>query len=62
MNATDAERSISDRNLNKVTLWEIIFMVFAAALTLDEYTVANEYGWISMFSAPCVQCFSHLFT
>ncbi|KAF8737604.1 hypothetical protein AX14_012600 [Amanita brunnescens Koide BX004] len=36
----------ANRNLNKVTLWEIIFMVFAAALTLDEYTVANEYGWI----------------
>ena len=52
MNATDAERLMSDRDLKEVTLWEIIFIFFAAAFTLDEYTVANEYGWISMYYNP----------
>ncbi|KAF8632212.1 hypothetical protein AX15_001972 [Amanita polypyramis BW_CC] len=35
----------SNHNVNKVSIWEVVFVVFAAAFTLDEYTAANEYGW-----------------
>ena len=37
----------SDQNLDHLTPWEIIFIVYAAAFTLGEYTAANEHGWSS---------------
>ena len=48
---------ISDRDVNKITPWEFTFIVFAAAFTLDEYTVANEHGWISVLPAFMCRAF-----
>ncbi|KAH0585020.1 hypothetical protein H2248_008289 [Termitomyces sp. 'cryptogamus'] len=31
---------------SKMSFWEIIFVVLAAAFTLGEYTAATEHGWI----------------
>jgi hypothetical protein len=36
-----------DRNKEKPGFWEIVFIVLASAFTLEEYTHANENGWIS---------------
>ncbi|KAH7884627.1 hypothetical protein F5I97DRAFT_2038545 [Phlebopus sp. FC_14] len=33
-----------------ISLWEGIFLLFAAAFTLQEYTASNEYGWIVYMS------------
>jgi hypothetical protein len=30
----------------KMTFWEVVFIVFAAAFTLEEYTASTEHGWI----------------
>jgi len=32
-------------DLQKINIWETIFIIFAAAFTLGEYTAANEHGW-----------------
>ncbi|KAJ7052582.1 receptor-activated Ca2+-permeable cation channel [Mycena amicta] len=37
---------LSTQNYEKVTLWEAVFFIFAAAFTLEEYTASNENGWI----------------
>ncbi|KAF7312239.1 hypothetical protein MIND_00236900 [Mycena indigotica] len=37
---------LSNQNYDKVTLWEAVFFVFAAAFALEEYTASNEHGWI----------------
>ncbi|THU86429.1 hypothetical protein K435DRAFT_829719 [Dendrothele bispora CBS 962.96] len=37
---------LSYQNVEKVTVWEVVFCVFAFAFTLDEYTAATEHGWI----------------
>ncbi|KAF8072069.1 receptor-activated Ca2+-permeable cation channel [Lyophyllum atratum] len=36
------------RNQDKsvVTGWEVLFIIFAGAFTLEEYTAATEHGWI----------------
>jgi hypothetical protein len=36
----------ADESSEKITLWEILFMIFAAAFTLEEYTASTEHGWI----------------
>ena len=36
-----------DRDKEKPGFWEIAFIVLASAFTLEEYTQANENGWIS---------------
>jgi hypothetical protein len=28
-------------------MWEAVFLVFATAFTLQEYTASKEYGWLS---------------
>ncbi|KAF5365608.1 hypothetical protein D9758_003241 [Tetrapyrgos nigripes] len=35
-----------DHDAEKVTLWEIVFCIFAFAFALDEYTASTEHGWI----------------
>ncbi|KAJ7284865.1 receptor-activated Ca2+-permeable cation channel [Mycena rebaudengoi] len=37
---------LSNESSEKITLWEILFMIFAAAFTLEEYTASTEHGWI----------------
>lgn len=39
--------SLLDQDGNNVTSWEIIFIVFATAFALEEYTASKEHGWIS---------------
>ncbi|GBE88279.1 hypothetical protein BKA93DRAFT_827390 [Sparassis latifolia] len=36
---------LSSRNLNKMNPFEIIFVIFATAFTLAEYTSSKEHGW-----------------
>ncbi|KAG1821906.1 uncharacterized protein BJ212DRAFT_1334451 [Suillus subaureus] len=33
------------QDVSCVTLWESVFLVFAIAFTLQEYTASKEYGW-----------------
>ncbi|KAG2035862.1 hypothetical protein BDR03DRAFT_1092852 [Suillus americanus] len=33
------------QDVSHVTLWESVFLVFAIAFTLQEYTASKEYGW-----------------
>lgn len=33
------------QDVSHVTLWESVFLVFATAFTLQEYTASKEYGW-----------------
>ncbi|PFH52912.1 hypothetical protein AMATHDRAFT_138783 [Amanita thiersii Skay4041] len=35
-----------NRDVNRLNTWEVVFIIFAAAFTLDEYTASNEHGWI----------------
>ncbi|KAG2362718.1 hypothetical protein BDR07DRAFT_1450997 [Suillus spraguei] len=35
------------QDVSHVTLWESVFLVFATAFTLQEYTASKEYGWAS---------------
>ncbi|KAJ7903703.1 receptor-activated Ca2+-permeable cation channel [Mycena olivaceomarginata] len=37
---------LSNQDPTQVTLWEVIFVIFAVAFTLEEYTAATEHGWI----------------
>ncbi|KAJ7773071.1 receptor-activated Ca2+-permeable cation channel [Mycena metata] len=37
---------LSNQDHAKLTFWEVVFIVFAAAFTLEEYTAATEHGWI----------------
>ncbi|KAF7974798.1 hypothetical protein HWV62_11295 [Athelia sp. TMB] len=36
---------LSNENVNRINVWEGIFIVYATAFTLGEYTAANEHGW-----------------
>ena len=38
---------LSSQNVNRVSLWEGVFIILAAAFTLKEYTAATEHGWFS---------------
>ena len=40
---------ISERVLHEVTIFEKLFIVFALAFVLAEYTATRENGWRSMF-------------
>ncbi|KAF7327794.1 hypothetical protein MKEN_00359200 [Mycena kentingensis (nom. inval.)] len=37
---------LSTQDYERVTFWEGVFFIFAAAFTLEEYTASNEHGWI----------------
>ncbi|CAK5268564.1 unnamed protein product [Mycena citricolor] len=37
---------LSNKDAARLTVWEIVFGVFAFAFALEEYTAANERGWI----------------
>ncbi|GLB40556.1 putative receptor-activated Ca2 -permeable cation channel [Lyophyllum shimeji] len=37
---------LSTQDKSAVTFWEVVFIIFAAAFTLEEYTAATEHGWI----------------
>ncbi|KAK2463448.1 hypothetical protein APHAL10511_004534 [Amanita phalloides] len=50
-----------NRDVSRLALWEIVFIIFAVAFTLDEYTVANEHGWI-IYIANMWNAFDFSFT
>ncbi|KAJ8586944.1 hypothetical protein M405DRAFT_822499 [Rhizopogon salebrosus TDB-379] len=33
------------QDVSRVTFWESLFLIFAVAFTLQEYTASKEYGW-----------------
>ncbi|KAK7043585.1 hypothetical protein VNI00_008196 [Paramarasmius palmivorus] len=37
---------LSNKNAERMTFWEYVFIVFAGAFALEEYTAATEHGWI----------------
>ncbi|RDB26026.1 Calcium channel YVC1 [Hypsizygus marmoreus] len=37
---------LSNQDKAAVTVWEMAFVLFAVAFTLEEYTAATEHGWI----------------
>ncbi|KAF5381962.1 hypothetical protein D9615_004249 [Tricholomella constricta] len=37
---------LSNQDKTQITGWEMIFILFAGAFTLEEYTAATEHGWI----------------
>ncbi|KAJ6544785.1 receptor-activated Ca2+-permeable cation channel [Mycena vulgaris] len=37
---------LSNQDPEKLTFWEVVFIIFAAAFTLEEYTASTEHGWI----------------
>ena len=37
--------SIQDKDLTKMTPFEVMFIVFATAFALEEYTASKEHGW-----------------
>ncbi|KAJ6577224.1 receptor-activated Ca2+-permeable cation channel [Mycena capillaripes] len=37
---------LSNQDPTQVTFWEVVFIVFATAFTLQEYTASTEHGWI----------------
>ncbi|TFK40031.1 receptor-activated Ca2+-permeable cation channel [Crucibulum laeve] len=37
---------LANQNESKLTPWELAFIVFASAFTLEEYTASTEHGWI----------------
>ncbi|KAF7330430.1 hypothetical protein MVEN_02481800 [Mycena venus] len=37
---------LSNKDAAQMTLWEVVFIIFAVAFTLEEYTAATEHGWI----------------
>ncbi|KAG1773581.1 hypothetical protein EDD22DRAFT_858515 [Suillus occidentalis] len=41
------------QDVSHVTLWESVFLVFAIAFTLQEYTASKEYGWASQYMFSC---------
>ncbi|KAG5636759.1 hypothetical protein H0H81_006949 [Sphagnurus paluster] len=42
---------LSNHDKMQITGWETLFIIFAAAFTLEEYTAATEHGWISKIEA-----------
>lgn len=53
---TKFERSLKfiflGKKLPSMSLWEVVFIIFAAAFALEEYTASKEYGWGSKFLFP----------
>lgn len=45
----DQSSSAVARNTENPAFWEIAFIILASAFSLEEYTQANEHGWISQF-------------
>ena len=43
------------KDLNTMNTFEKVFIVFAAAFALEEYTASKEHGWTSEFHT----CHSH---
>ena len=39
------------QDVSQVTFWESLFLVFAVAFTLQEYTAFKEYGWTSQYTS-----------
>ncbi|KAJ7494620.1 receptor-activated Ca2+-permeable cation channel [Mycena galericulata] len=37
---------LSNKDPERLTPWEVVFIVFAAAFVLEEYTASTEHGWI----------------
>ncbi|KAJ7659964.1 receptor-activated Ca2+-permeable cation channel [Mycena rosella] len=37
---------LSNQDLEKLTFWEVVFILFATAFALEEYTASTEHGWI----------------
>ncbi|KAJ7475729.1 receptor-activated Ca2+-permeable cation channel [Mycena latifolia] len=37
---------LSNKDPERVNFWEVVFIMFAAAFALEEYTASNEHGWI----------------
>lgn len=40
---------VADKDLQHMTPFEILFIIFATAFTLEEYTASKEHGWESEF-------------
>ncbi|KAF8837769.1 hypothetical protein BDN67DRAFT_1071196 [Paxillus ammoniavirescens] len=38
------------QDITHITMWEAVFLVFATAFTLQEYTASKEYGWLIYIS------------
>jgi hypothetical protein len=38
---------ITDKNLDAPHPFEILFIIFAVAFALEEYTASRQHGWIS---------------
>jgi len=36
---------LSNRDINKMNPFELVFIIFATAFTLEEYTASKEHGW-----------------
>lgn len=34
-----------DQQVERLTAFEIVFIIFATAFTLEEYTASKEHGW-----------------
>lgn len=44
----------SDKDLESMTFFEVVFIIFAVAFALDEYTASREHGWNSkQLSTQC---------
>ncbi|KAH6913281.1 hypothetical protein BKA70DRAFT_1369915 [Coprinopsis sp. MPI-PUGE-AT-0042] len=39
---------LNTQDKTKITFWEVIFIVFASAFTLEEYTASTGHGWITV--------------
>jgi hypothetical protein len=37
---------LSNRDRTQITTWEMAFIIFGSAFTLEEYTTSTEHGWI----------------
>lgn len=44
---------MTHRDLEHLHAFEVVFMVFALAFALDEYTASIEHGWKSKCSDVC---------
>ncbi len=38
---------ITDKNLDALHPFEILFIIFAVAFALEEYTASRQHGWVS---------------
>lgn len=51
--------TVSDKKFDHVNLYELVFIVFAFALTLGEYAACREHGWQSELLNPEHLLYSH---